>query len=410
TRGPWKHRLTYLASETITVEARRPGFNSAAFLVSYQTRKGQVQLALARGPLWQTDLGGATGVTTPIALGKFVLLGTSKATIEVVDSNLGASRPINFPQTVDEFRQPPVVFQNQIYTILENRLTAVDATTRTPQWSYPQTQGESPLRLTGAFYVQEHQLIPGQLLFFLGCTGGEVVCFARDPEGRTIPYPKLQLGSDLSGQLQGDQYEPGRTLLYAPAGNHLRVYDTTATTERSAPVPAYELRTRGELIGQLTRATVAGHSAMLAIDSTGLLVAVDANPAVGDSKRTLGSWALDGSGVVAPAYRQGQSIAYVAVAEGRVVAVDLARPGQLAWRFPAQGTTGPLAIAPAIGQRGVYIADLQGTLRCLDAATGVERWHADLGSPPSSGILVHDGRLFVPTRAGALVCFEEGDE
>jgi len=410
TRGPWKHRLTYLASETVTVEARRPGFNPAAFLVSYQTRKGQVQFTLARGPLWQTNLGGASGVTAPIALGKFLLIGTSKATIEVVDATLGVTKPILFPQTVDEFRQAPVVFQNQIYTILENRVTAVDATTRTPQWSYPQTQGESPLRLTGTLLVQEHQLIPGQMLFFLGCTGGEIVCFARDPEGRILPYPKLQLGSDLSGQLQGDQYEPGRTVLYAPAGNRLRAYDTTAATERSAPTLAYELRTRGELIGQLVRATVAGRPAMLAIDSTGLLVAVDANPGVSDSKRTLGSWSLDGSGVIAPAYRQGQTIAYVAVAEGRVVAVDLARPGQLAWRFPAQGATGSLTIAPAIGQRGVYIADQQGTLHCLDAATGVERWHADLGSPPSSGILAHEGRLYVPTRAGTLVCFEEGDE
>ena len=149
---------------------------------------------------------------------------------------------------------------------------------------------------------------------------------------------------------------------------------------------------------------------MLSIDSSGLLVAVDANPEAIDSKRALGAWPLEGTGVIAPAYRPGQNLAYVAVAEGRVVAVDLARPGQLVWRFPAQGTAGALAAAPVIGQRGVYIADQQGTLRCLDAATGVERWHADLGSPASSGLLVHEGRIFIPTRAGMLVCFEEGEE
>lgn len=409
-RGPWQHKLTYLASETVTVEARRPGFNPASFLVSYQTRKGQMQVALARGPLWQTPLSGAAGVTTPVALGKFILLGTNKATIEVVDSNLGANKPITFPQTVDEFRQAPVIFQNHIYTILENRLTAVDATTRTVQWSYPSTQGESPLRLTGSLLVQEHQLIPGQNLFFLGSAGGEVLCFARDQAGRIIPYPKLANGNDLSGQVVGDQYEAGKTVLYVPAGNRLKVYDTTAVTEQDAAKQLYELRTRGEIQGQLVRATVAGRAAMLAIDSSGLLVAVDANPDVADSKRALGSWPLDGTGVFAAAYRAGQGMAYVAVAEGRVVAVDLARPGQLLWRFPAQGTSGALAAPPVIGQRGVYIADQQGTLRCLDPATGAERWHADLGSPASSGILAHEGRLFIPTRAGLLVCFEEGDE
>lgn len=409
-RGPWQHRLTYLASETVTVEARRPGFNPAAFLISYQTRKGQTQLTLARGPLWQTALGGAAGVTAPVALGKFILVGTNKATIEVVDANLGVTKAITFPQSVDEFRHAPVIFQNTLHTILENRLTAVDATTRTPQWTFPATQGESPLRLTGSLLVQEHQLIPGQLLYFLGSAGGEVLCFARDQDGRIIPYPKLQIGNDLTGQLYGDQYQPGSTLLYVPAGNHLKVFDTTAVTEQDPPRLLYDLRTRGELQGHLVRAGVTGRAAMLALDSSGLLVAVDANPTVADSKRALGAWPLDGTGVVAPAYRPGQNMAYVSVAEGRVVAVDLTRPGQLVWRFPAQGNAGTLAAAPVIGQRGVYIADQQGTLRCLDAATGVERWHADLGSPASSGLLVHEGRVFIPTRSGMLVCFEEGEE
>jgi outer membrane protein assembly factor BamB len=173
--------------------------------------------------------------------------------------------------------------------------------------------------------------------------------------------------------------------MYAPAGNRLIAYDTTAVTERSVPTQLYSMRTRGELIGRLVRANVAGKPALLAIDSTGLLVAIDANPHVGESKRALGSWALEGTGVGGAVCRVGHNTAYVAIAEGRVIAADLARPGQLLWRFPAQGSSAPLAVAPAIGLRGVYIADQQGTLRCLDAATGVERWRADLGSPVASG-------------------------
>jgi outer membrane protein assembly factor BamB len=410
TRGAWSHRLTYLPSETVTVEARRQGFTPQAFLVSFQVRKAQVQLALTRGPLWQSDLVGGIGVAPPVAMGKYVLLATNKATIEVIDSGLGASKPITFPQTVDEFKQSPLVFQNLIYSILENRVTAVDANTRTAQWAYPQDAGESPLRLTGSLLVQEHQLIPGQLLHFLAGRGGDVVSFARDQEGRFIQYQRFNVGHDLTGQLFGDQYEPGHTLMYAPAGNRLIAYDTTAVTERSVPTQLYSMRTRGELIGRLVRANVAGKPALLAIDSTGLLVAIDANPHVGESKRALGSWALEGTGVGGAVCRVGHNTAYVAIAEGRVIAADLARPGQLLWRFPAQGSSAPLAVAPAIGLRGVYIADQQGTLRCLDAATGVERWRADLGSPVASGVLVNEGRIYVPTRSGYLVCFEEGEE
>ena len=410
TKGPWKHTLTYMPTETLTVEARRPGFNPATVQVSYQTRKAQVKLTLTRGALWQSDLNGAVGVTTPMVVGKFILIGSNKATIEVIDASLGVSKPITFPPTPDEFKQAPTIFQNQLFTILDNRLTAIDSTTRTTQWRFPNTNSESPLRLTGSLLVQEHQLIPGQLLYFLACAGGEVISFARDQEGRVIAYPKFQVGADFTGQLFGDQYEPGHTILYAPAGNRLIAYDTTAVTEHDSPKMLFELRTRGELIGHLAHASVAGKPAILAIDSSGLLMAIDANPQVADSKRALGSWPLDGNGVAGPAYRAGESVAYVAVSEGRVVAVDLANPGQLLWRFPAQGRSTPLAAAPAIGKRGIYIADQLGTLRCLDAATGVERWHADLGSAAASGILAHDGRIFVPTRAGLLVCFEEGEE
>ena len=409
-KGPWKYHLTYVHSENVTIEARRQGFRPATFQVASKARKSQVTLTLTRGALWQSTLNESVGVTTPVSFGKFILIGTNKATIEVVDSNLGATRPITFPSTPDEFKQAPVIFQNQILTILDNRLTAIDSTTRTTEWRFPNTNSESTLRLTGSLVVQEHQLIPGQLLYFLAGAGGEVISFARDQEGRLIGYPKVQVGSEFTGQLLGDQYESGRTLLYAPAGNHLKVFDTTAVTEHDSPKSLYEVRTRGELIGQLVRANVAGQPAILAIDSSGLLVAINANPQVAENKRTLGSWPLDGNGVGGAAYRAGHNVAYVAVAEGRVMAVDLARPGQLIWRFPTQGSGAPLTAAPVIGQRGIYIADQQGILRCLNAVTGVERWHVDLGYAASGGILAHDGRIFVPTRAGLLMCFEEGEE
>ena len=410
TKGPWSQRVTYLPQERVTVEGRRPGYLPQSFLISYQARKAQVQLALARGPLWQSDLAGGVGSSTPVPLGKSLLLTTNRATIEVIDTGLGNSRPITFPQTVDEFRQSPLVYLNSIYTIIENRLSAIDAITRTAQWTFPAGTGESPLRLTGQMVVQEHQLIPGQTLFFLAHSGGDVVTFARDADGRVITYPKFSVGNDLTGIMYTEQNEPGHTMLYLPVGSNLMAYDTTAVTERSAPTLLYQLRTRGELIGRLMPATVTAKPAILGIDNSGLLIAIDANPLVPDNKRTLGAWALEGNGVGGAAYKTGQQIAYVAVSEGRVVAADLTRPGQLLWRFPAQGNNAPFALAPVVGERGVYVADQQGILHCLDQKTGKERWRADIGSPPSSGLLAIDGRVYIPTRSGHVVCFEEGDE
>lgn len=407
TKGAWNHRIVYLPTETLTVEARRPGFTGQAFPISYQARRSGVTIALARGPLWQTDLSGAAAVTTPVAVGKFVLVGSNKATIEVVDTTLGTSKPISFPPTVDEFRQPPQLYQGQVLAIIDNRLSAVDFTTRSELWSYPSRSAEANTRLSGQVWGLDHELIPGQQLYFIGAAKGQLLSFARDQNGRSLPYPKVDLGGELTGALVGDQPEPGRTVLYAPVGNQLLAFETAAATERTPATLISTFRTRGEIQGRVVRAVVAGKPAILILDSAGLLIAIDADPAAPDNKRALGSWGLDGTGVVQAAV--GPNAAYVAVTEGRVVAIDLAHPGQLLWRFPAQGAIGQLSGAPVIGQRGIYVADQKGTLYCLDL-TGRERWKTDLGSPVMTGILVADGRIYVPTRNGPLMCFEEGEE
>jgi outer membrane protein assembly factor BamB/Tfp pilus assembly protein PilF len=407
TRGPWSHRLTYLPGDSVAVEARRPGFTTQTLPISFQGRRSQAAIVLARGPLWQTDLG-AVPVTAPVPTAKFVLVGTNKGTLEVVDTGLGSSRPVVFPATVDEFKAPPLVFQNLAYVVLENRLHVIDIATHNELWKYPAGDQDSPLRLTGSLWVQEHELIPGQVLVFLGAAKGEVLTYSVDGR-KLIVYPKTALPGELSGALVGDQYEPNHTILYAPAGNQLCAFDTTGATEKSSPTALYNLRTRGEVIGRLVRSTAAGRPALLAIDNSGLLVAIDANPGVPDLQRAFASWAIDGTGT-GIACQPGRAVAYVGIGEGRVVAADLAKPGQLAWRFPAQGSIGALNAPPVIGLHGIYVADAAGILHCIDAQNGAERWRAELGSPASAGILASDGRIYVPTRGGMLACFEEGDE
>ena len=405
--GPWSVRITFLPGETVTVEVRRPGFTVQTLPIAAQSRHSQASIQLSRGPLWQTDLGGIP-LTSPVATGKFVLIGTNKGTLEVVDVGLGTSKPVTFPATVDEFKAPPVVFQNFAYIVLDNRLFVIDVATHNEVWRYPPGDNQSPLQLTGSLWVQDHELIPNQLLFFLGARKGEVLTFSLD-QRRIIPYQSIDLHAEITGLLVGDQFEPNHTYLYVPSGNQLQVFDTSSATEKSPSSPAFQLHTRGEVVGRVVHANVGGHAAMLAIDNSGLLVAVDVNPNVPDIKRAIASWAIDGTGV-GIVVNQPANVAYLALAEGRVVACDLAHPGQLLWRSPAQANYGALVAAPVIGNHGIYVADAAGLLHCIDPATGTERWNATLSGPVSAGILSSEGRLFVPTRNGMIACFEEGDE
>jgi outer membrane protein assembly factor BamB len=95
-----------------------------------------------------------------------------------------------------------------------------------------------------------------------------------------------------------------------------------------------------------------------------------------------------------------------------MVCLDLSTEGQgrLRWRFPAQGSLGQLSGRPAIGRLGIYLADTGGMLYSIDPETGAERWRVDVGSQISTGLAAHDGRIYVPTRGGGLLCFEEGED
>ena len=93
------------------------------------------------------------------------------------------------------------------------------------------------------------------------------------------------------------------------------------------------------------------------------------------------------------------------------MALDCSRSGRgrLLWRFPAEGKTETLTGLPALGRNGLYVADTSGRLYCINPEDGSLIWRVDLGSGATTGVLAHEGRLFVATRSGELLCFEEGD-
>jgi outer membrane protein assembly factor BamB/tetratricopeptide (TPR) repeat protein len=407
-RGPWLQRIAYHVSESLVVEASRAGYASQSFPISAQVRRIQGTVALVRGPKWRIDLTGVAMVQ-PVIAGQLVLVCTDKSSVEMIDPVLGANRPLHLGNNLEEFSTPPIIYQDRAYVTLDDHVFAIDLGSRSSAWSWPDAavQGD---HLGGQLWVQEHELKPGSLLIFAAAVKAGVIPLEIDQSGGVHVYPHISPQSDVTGSLVVDHPQPNTTLLYVPTSSDLQVYDITSITDVSPPRLNFTLHARGDLIGKPVKAVVAGRTVMLISDMTGGVMAVDCDPSVPEVRRQLPSWVLDGTVPSTPVCLPNQPVAYVTVSEGRVLALDLRRPGQLLWRFPLEGTLGTPAGPPTIGRNGVYVADSKGLLHCLDPLSGAERWHADCGSPVVGGILAHDGRIFVPTKNAQLVCFEEGDE
>ena len=408
TTTTWVYRLTYHPGEVVTLLASRPGFTTQSGTIAVGNRRAAGVVHLVRGPRWKTDLSGPA-TTKPIIAGDQILVGTGKATLEIIDPRQGANRAVTFPDTVAEFRAPPVVFQDRAYVVIEDTLFAVGLATRNRQWSWPTEGGGSGERqLTGSLLVQEHDLIQGTLLIVASTAKDGVTFIGADTNGHVTIYP-FTSELELTGA-PGADHLSNRTLVYLPFGNQLLVTDATESTEQRGPKKLYTLRTRGDLVGRPIR-VLAGPSkrpAMLIGDSSGLVIAVDGDPNVPETKRIVGTWPIDGTQPSTPIVDDRN--AYVTVAEGRVNALDLDHPGQLRWRFPSQGSLGSAPGEPAVGKKGIYVASANGVLLCLDRATGRERWRCDLGSPAVGGVIADNGMVFVALRSGQLWGFDEGDD
>ncbi len=406
TTSTWNYRLDYRPGEAVTIIASRAGFTPQTGTIAVGNRRAAGVVQLMRGPRWKTDLSGPATIR-PIIAGDQVLVGTGKATLEIIDPRQGANRAVTFPDTVAEFRAPPVVFQDRAYVVIEDTLFAVNLATRNRQWSWP-TDGSNTHRLTGSLLVQEHDLIQGTLLIVAGSAKEGVVIFGADTNGHVAVYP-FRTESELTG-MPGADHLGNRTLLYLPFGDQLVVADATESTEQRGPKQLYSLRTRGDLVGRPVKVTAgpAKRPAMLVGDTSGLVIAVDADPNVPETKRVIGSWPIDGT-QPSTAMLDGRN-AYVTVAEGRVNAIDLDHPGQLRWRFPSQGSLGAAPGEVAVGRKGIYVASSTGVLTCIDRTTGRERWRCDLGSPAVGGVVADNGMVFAALRSGQLWGFDEGDD
>ncbi len=407
--GAWRQVVPWRISEVLAVTATRPGFSPQTFSITGAARRVGAQVVLVRGARWRADLG-AVPSTPPMAVPGAIMVGSNRATLEMVDPVQGVRGVISFPDSVAVLSDLPVIYGGRAYLVLDDRLHAIDLAARARQWSWPAV-ADPKLHFTGRVAVQEHQLIQGQRMVYAALQRGQMLVLAVDANGRIAQYPGIKLPGEITGQLITDAGDPTRAILYVPAGQGLYAFDLTGVTERTPPLPLFSVRTRGELIGTAVEANVLGAPCLLVSDASGLIVAIDKRVNVPENKRIVASWAVDGTSPSNLVLTPKGDFAFVSTPEGRVACLDLSRAGAVHWRAPSKGVGfGALIGAPALGRRGLYVADGNGLLHCLDVATGERRWKADLGGSAVGGLIAQDGRVFIPTRNGQLVCFEEGDE
>ncbi len=406
--GAWSQMVPCRLSEEISGSASRTGFTTLPFTISIKDKRTQIAISLRRGPRWSVPLAGAA-TFGPVSADRFAVLGTSRATFEIVDAASGNVRAVPFPDCVTEFRLPAAMHQGRAYLLLDDRVAAIDVATRNLLWTWPPERSaiRQNFKPVGGIGAGDHELIQGQILLYLGSGRSQLTILAVDGTS-VVAYPRLLLPNDLSGQPTVGRHGHF-SVLTVPAGNQLVGFDVTAITESTKPRQLFSIRTRGDLEGVPQRVRVKGRPALLLCDISGQLVAVDTDPEADDNRRVLGSWAVDGVRPSTPVILPGGKVAVTATSDGRVVAIDLERPGHILWRHPQTGNLAQVPGQVGVGRNTIYVADVAGILHAIDPATGSGLWRADLGSPACASVWAADGRILVPVRSGALLCFDEGD-
>ncbi len=226
-RGPWTRQIIYHVGEVLTIEVSRQGFSSQTLTVQASNHRTRSVVELVRGAHWRIDLSGMP-TTRPVPAGPLVMVGTDKASIEVVDPATGANRPWHLPSAIPsltEFLIPPVLFQDHIYAVLAEHLFLIDVNSRQTTF-FPDNPAQGS-RYSGPIALQEHEIIAGSFLAVLPVVKSGAQLLEIDPQGRITEYPRLDDQVDVTGGPLIDHPGGGRTVLYLPTSNGLNAYEIT---------------------------------------------------------------------------------------------------------------------------------------------------------------------------------------
>lgn len=109
-------------------------------------------------------------------------------------------------------------------------------------------------------------------------------------------------------------------------------------------------------------------------------------------------WTADAGGPVYGAPALVRDTLYVLSRAGRLSVIPIAAPaGAAHWELGVIGRAGP---TPIVG--GVLVAGADGSVRCVEAATGTVRWTIQIGAPVDVPPLVRDGQLVLVGERGEI--------
>jgi outer membrane protein assembly factor BamB/tetratricopeptide (TPR) repeat protein len=410
-QGAWSHTLYYPAISAITIGARRSGFSTIEDIrIDSTLRRLQYDISLQRGPSWQISLP-AIPIADAQLSGGSAIFALRNNSLHIVNIEHGTNHNIAVAEDIGVMVGPPLIFRSIAYVVLGDRIVALDINTRLETWTWPPVDDPTfATSFAGPLWAQEHELIQNEIQIFAGTTNGQVITLAVQDDTAINPYPRTKLGWAITGPIYAESYEGIHSTVYVPAGQYLVAYDATSVSQNSELKYRFKIETRGEIPCRPIRANVGSRPSLLIVDSAGAVIAIDADPTVhGSPVETLGSWPVENGLMTQPSINAARRQAVVNARGGQVLALDIAKPGDIAWRYPTSGTLGDLVGSPAIGKHGIYVADTNGMLTCLDQATGAKLWEYDLGGSAAAGALAADGRVLVATTGGSLLCFEESE-
>lgn len=99
---------------------------------------------------------------------------------------------------------------------------------------------------------------------------------------------------------------------------------------------------------------------------------------------------------------------YVGTLNHQVLALDVAKAGQLVWEF--NEAKGAIAGSPVLNGDTLYVGSFDNTLYALDAQTGQKRWSHVLQGWVWDGLAVREDRLYVGDMSGYVQAFAIDDE
>ncbi|MBM3266673.1 MAG: PQQ-binding-like beta-propeller repeat protein [Candidatus Sericytochromatia bacterium] len=334
------------------------------------------------------------GPTAAIVSAGLVAFNTESCTLYVVEAATG--RVVWERWLGDPLMAQPAADGERVYMAYPDRehrhqLACFDLASGAPLWTTPVGHDiiTAPVLHEGALYVSTYD---GHVHHLDALTGRRV--WAEDFRATSAPWV---VGDRVlvSKRAEGEAVPVEEVHAY-----HRHTGERSGRRAYASEEAAYLRTKRGTLDGQrldaLDAAVGFAHAPAAAkLNSVESLVG---------EYRVSGSWRYQGSRPVVAGDR-----CFLIV--GDEIRCNSVATEEVLWHrpAPADASVTRRLSPPALANGKLFFALADGTVLCLDQATGADIWSCNVGEPLEWSPAVHGGRVYVGSATGSLICLETGD-